>query len=67
MAEVKLRKGDSVERALKILRKKMDREETLKYVKERNYYEKPSAKKQRKKKEARFKAMLQARRDKEWR
>jgi small subunit ribosomal protein S21 len=67
MTEVKLRKGESVEKALKILRKKMDREETLKYVKERNYYEKPSVKRRRKKKEAKFKAMLQAREEKEWR
>jgi len=67
MVEIKLRKGESVERALKRLGKQVDREGVLKSVRERRAYEKPSVKKQRRKKKAKFDAYLQAKRDKQWR
>jgi small subunit ribosomal protein S21 len=50
-----------VERALRRLRKKLDREQTLKKFRERRRFEKPSAQRRRKEKAARFAAMLKAR------
>ena len=49
-----------MERALRRLRKKLDREQTLKNFRERRRFEKPSAKRRRKQKAARFAAMLKA-------
>jgi small subunit ribosomal protein S21 len=61
MSEVRLRKGEPVERALRRLKKKLDREQTLQQVRLHRRFEKPSAKKRRKRKAARFSAMLKAR------
>ena len=65
MVEIKLRKGESVERALKRLGKQVDREGVLKSVRERRAYEKPSVKKRKRMKKAKFDAYLQAKRDKQ--
>jgi small subunit ribosomal protein S21 len=43
------------------LKKKIDREGTLRIVRERRHYEKPSERRRRKEKTARFLAMLAAR------
>ena len=67
MSEIKLRKGESVDRALKKLKFKIDREGTLDSLKERRYYKKPSVKKRERKKKAKFEAYLQSKRDKRWR
>ena len=61
MTEIRLKKGESVERALRRLKNKVDREGTLKTVRNHRSYEKPSEKKRRKMKAARFSAMLAAR------
>ncbi len=61
MIEIKLKKGEPVERAIRRLKKKLDREQTLKKFRERRRFEKPSAKRRRKEKAARFEAMLKAR------
>ena len=61
MTEIRLKKGESVERALRRLKKKVDREGTLTTVRNHRSYEKPSEKKRRKRKAARFSAMLAAR------
>jgi len=61
MTEIKVRKGEPVERAIRRLKKKLDREQTLKKFRERRRFEKPSAKRRRKQKAARFAAMLKAR------
>jgi small subunit ribosomal protein S21 len=61
MTEIKLKKGEPVERAIRRLKKKLDREQTLKKFRERRRFEKPSAKRRRKEKAARFEAMLKAR------
>jgi len=61
MTEVKLKKGEPIERAIRRLKKKLDREQTLKKFRERRRFEKPSAKRRRKEKAARFEAMLRAR------
>ena len=50
-----------MERAIRRLKKKLDREQTLKKFRERRRFEKPSAKRRRKQKAARFAAMLRAR------
>jgi len=61
VTEIRLRKGESVEKALRRLKKKIDREGTLREVRNHRHYEKPSEKRRRKMKIARFAAMLSAR------
>jgi small subunit ribosomal protein S21 len=61
LTEIKLKKGEPVDRALRRLKKKIDREGTLKAVRDNRRFEKPSAKRRRKEKVARFSAMLAAR------
>lgn len=63
--EVKLRKGESLEKALRRLKKRLDRESILQDAKTKRYFEKPSAKKRRKAKVAAFTNYLRSRRDKE--
>ena len=47
MTEIKLRKQEVIERALRRLKKKMDKEGTMKELRNRRYYEKPSEVKRR--------------------
>ena len=47
---VEVRKGN-VEQAMRVLKRKVQKEGIVKELRERQYYEKPSAKKRRKKKE----------------
>jgi small subunit ribosomal protein S21 len=61
LTEIKLKKGEPVDRALRRLKKKVDREGTLKVVRSHRHFEKPSEKRRRKQKVARFSAMLTAR------
>ncbi len=61
MTEVTLRKGEPVGKALRRLKKQLDREQTLQLFRKRRRFEKPSAEKRRKQKAARFAAMLKAR------
>ncbi len=61
MTEIKLKKGEPVDRALRRLKKKIDSEGTLKTVRNHRHYEKPSARRRRKVKAARFSAMLKTR------
>ena len=61
MTEVKLRRGEPVEKAIRRLKKKLDREQTLQQYRQRRRFEKPSAMRRRKEKAARFAAMLRAR------
>ena len=61
MTEIRLKKGEPVEKALRRLKKKIDREGTLRVVRSHRHYEKPSEKRRRKQKAARFSAMLTAR------
>lgn len=61
MSEVYLKKGEPVDRALRRLKKKLDREQTLYQVRQHRRFEKPSARKRKKQKAARFAAMLKAR------
>ena len=61
LTEIKLKKGEPVERALRRLKKRIDREGVLKKVRDHRHFEKPSEKRRRKMKVARFSAMLSAR------
>jgi small subunit ribosomal protein S21 len=61
LTEIRLKKGEPVERALRRLKKKVDREGTLKVVRNHRHFEKPSEKRRRKEKAARFSAMLKER------
>jgi len=61
LTEIRLKKGESLEKALRRLKKKIDREGTLREVRNHRYFEKPSEKRRRKMKIARFSAMLSAR------
>jgi small subunit ribosomal protein S21 len=58
LTEIRLKKGESVDRALRRLKKKLDREGTLREVRNHRHYEKPSERRRRKEKVARFSAML---------
>ena len=53
MTEVRLKKGESVDRALRRLKKKLDKEGTMREVRAHRHYEKPSEKKRRKQARAR--------------
>ena len=59
--EVKIRKGEPMERALRRLKKRLDREGVIKDVRAKRYFEKPSEVKRRKKKIAAFSNMLRIR------
>ncbi|MCH8474591.1 MAG: 30S ribosomal protein S21 [Opitutales bacterium] len=59
--EVKLRKGEPMERALRRLKKKLDREGIIRDVRAKRYFEKPSEVRRRKKKVANFNNMLRNR------
>ncbi len=48
MSEVKLKKGEPVEKALRRLKKKLDREGTLREARAHRHYEKPSETRRRK-------------------
>jgi len=61
MTEIRLKKGEPVDRALRRLKKKVDREGTLKVVRNHRHFEKPSERRRRKEKAERFSAMLSAR------
>ena len=58
MSQVELRKGEPVERALRKLKRKLDREGTLKQLKKHRYYEKPSERRRHKRQEAQQKRHL---------
>ncbi len=47
MSEVKMKRGEPVDKALRRLKKKLDKEGTLKELRNRRYYEKPSETKRR--------------------
>ena len=61
MSEVHLKKGEPVDKALRRLKKKLDREQTLVQVRLHRRFEKPSAKRRRKEKVQAFTQMLRRR------
>jgi small subunit ribosomal protein S21 len=58
LSEIKLKKGEPIDRALRRLKKKVDRENTLRDVRAKRHYEKPTERRRRKLKVAKFNAML---------
>jgi len=54
VAKVRVGKGEPLEKALRIFKKKLDREGTLKEMRAKKHYEKPSERKKRKAKNARI-------------
>ena len=53
LSEVRLKKGESVDKALRRLKRKLDREGTIRELRAKQRYEKPSVRRKRKAKEAR--------------
>ena len=56
MTEVKIRKGESVEKALRRLKKKLDREGIMRDIRAKRHFEKPCEKRRRKAARARINA-----------
>ena len=61
MAGVRVREGEPFERALRRFRRQVERDGTLKEVRRRSYYEKPSVKKKKKALAARKRALKRLR------
>lgn len=53
LAEVKVKRGESVERAIRRLKKKLDREGVMREMRSHRHYEKPSDRRRRKQARAR--------------
>lgn len=47
MVEVKLKRGEHVDKALRRLKKKMDKEGTMKEIRNHRYFDKPSEKRRK--------------------
>lgn len=58
---VNIRKGEPMERAMRRLKKKLDREGVIRDARAKRYYEKPCETRRRKKKVAAFSDMLRRR------
>lgn len=59
--EIRMRKGETMERALRRLKKKLDREGIIRDVRAKRYYEKPCEIRRRKEKVMAFNNMLRLR------
>jgi small subunit ribosomal protein S21 len=57
VAQVKIRKGETVDRALRRLKKILDKEGIMKEIRAHRYFEKPSEKRRRKAARARSRAL----------
>ncbi len=56
--EIKIRKGETMDRALRRMKKRLDREGVLRDARAKRYFEKPSDEKRRKSKLAAFNNMV---------
>ena len=56
ISEVKIKRGESIEKALRRLKKKLDREGTMREARAHQNYEKPSERKRKKSARARARA-----------
>ena len=61
MAKVNIRTGEPIDKALKRRKRQLDRDDVMRECRRRRYFQKPSAVKRQKMKEAKFKAYLDAR------
>ena len=66
MPAVKVFKGSSIDIALQRLRKAVDREGTLKKLKEKRFYEKPSRKKYRHQRRVRYNQRIRSIEEHDW-
>ena len=66
MSEVKLNKGDSVDKALKKLRKKMTRENTMDETRKRRFFEKPTRKRYKEKRRAKYIQKIKSKEEQEY-
>jgi len=57
VTEVKVRKGETIDRAIRRLKKKLDREGIMRELRARRHYEKPSEQRRRKEARARSRAV----------
>lgn len=60
---IQIKKGETVDKALRRLKKKLDREGTLRDLRDKRYFEKPCMVRRRKEKIAKFNNMLRVRND----
>lgn len=56
MTEVKIRKGESIERAIRRLKKKLDKEGIMRQIRANRYFEKPSERRRRKEARSRIRS-----------
>ena len=61
MSKVNIRTDEPIDKALKRLKRQLDRDDVMRECRRRRYFQKPSAVKRQKMKEAKFKAYLDAR------
>ena len=61
MTEIRIRKGETLDKALRRLKTRLDRENVIKDARNNRYYEKPSMRRRRKMKVAKFSQMLRTR------
>ena len=61
LTEIRIRKGETLDKALRRLKKRLDRENVIKDARNNRYYEKPSVRRRRKMKVAKFSQMLRTR------
>lgn len=54
VVEIKLKRGENVDKALRRLKKKLDKEGTMKEIRNHRYFEKPSEKRRKKAARARM-------------
>ena len=66
MTTIKVNRGESIDKALRRFKRKVDREGILKEVRNRRAYEKPSRHKYRKNRRAKFNARLESKLDRNW-
>jgi small subunit ribosomal protein S21 len=60
VSEIKIRKGESVDKALRRLKKKLDKEGIMREIRAHRYFEKPSERRRRKAARARIRALQTA-------
>tara|TARA_Y100001963_G_C6483452_1_gene310030 strand:+ start:135 stop:341 length:207 start_codon:yes stop_codon:yes gene_type:complete len=66
MSEIKLKKGESVDRALKRLKKKLLKEGVLQEARERQRFEKPTRKRYKKNRKAKHIQKLKSKQEQEY-
>tara|TARA_Y100000768_G_C23864243_1_gene627252 strand:- start:758 stop:961 length:204 start_codon:yes stop_codon:yes gene_type:complete len=64
--EIKLKKGENVEKGIKKLKRKLLKEKTLDYAREKRYYEKPTRKKYKKERKAKYIQKLKSKQEREY-